>query len=85
MGERNGDAFFNARHGLFPNGIRDEVEGSQLIVLAPAAPVGKFFHVAIDIGFGDAVVRLREGQRGQGKTDGDAFHSGNCTSMSLPG
>ena len=55
VGERNGFAVFYEGSGFAAFGRRDEVRGSDLIVLPPAAPVGKFGHPFFDIGFGGVV------------------------------
>jgi hypothetical protein len=45
-----------------------------LILIAPAAPIGKFFHIPIDIGLGHRMIVLRERNQAGGEQDHDFFH-----------
>ena len=64
--ERDDDAGLGERHRLALLRGRDQIEGAELIVLAPASPVRELGHPAIDLGFVYRCVRrlLRE------RTDG---------------
>jgi len=48
--QRNQDAVLHQRGGLFALGRRNQVDRAHLVLLAPAAPVRKLRHPAIDQG-----------------------------------
>ena len=68
--ERDRDAFFHKLRCLFSLGGGDEVQRAELVVLAPAALVGKLFDESFDVGRRHFVFVMRSGRVIARKRDG---------------
>jgi hypothetical protein len=67
MREGYGNSVLDLVSGLFALRGGNEIRRTQLIAIAPAAPIGKFFHIPIDIGLGHRMIVLRERNQAGGE------------------